>query len=515
LLVLCRDFYNSIHPTNAPSKDITQDVNSDRTAQHRKKVKQWFLQPQKFCKEIESEQQKHPEMCIYHLSSSHPTETCHIKIDCDKRSSSKKQCAQSGLSVGQSTGQLHHITEEQFEDASDAIDNEEMVLASNDTNEAELLYFVRVSKHYLRLVNDDPSPTATPRHSVMFPVIADSGANYHMFKEPEFFEFITTAKGNVILGDGKTSLPIIGVGTVKCFLGDELVRIENVRYVPSLSESIYSIFQHIQQPQHGLESSFEGGLFLKFPTFTAPAIIGQNDIYIDFHPDPSLLSVGNNNYSSSTMSKNDSTTFCRKLNEFQDNLDHDSEYLDQLLFKLRHYYSTIQTKRRLNFDVPAGIRKTSQHQHTLAYSRQLTKMPSAGDENELPTVLDSSSIEQTLPTLDVQSDDHLQENTNLSSCTVRPLIICSIDKPSLSLPRTVTVSEDYLRASVSFRKVDCMRQHFKDLYQDTVRIDNLPADAVLDPGDYATLHKKKSFHCSCTKTILFWRGNSYGHCLWS
>jgi hypothetical protein len=294
-----------------------------------------------------------------------------------------------------------------------------------------------------------------------------------------------------------------------------LIRIENVRYVPSLSESIYSIFQHIQQPQHGLESSFEGGLFLKFPTFTALAIIGQNDIYIDFHPDPSLLSVGNNNYSSSTMSKNDSTTFCRKLNEFQDNLDHDSEYLDQLLFKLRHYYSTIQTKRRLNFDVPAGIRKTSQHQHTLAYSRQLTKMPSAGDENELPTVLDSSSIEQTLPTLDVQSDDHLQENTNLSSCTVRPLIICSIDKPSLSLPRTVTVSEDYLRASVSFRKVDCMRQHFKDLYQDTVRIDNLPADAVLDPGDYATLHKKKSFHCSCTKTILFWRGNSYGHCLWS
>jgi hypothetical protein len=75
LLVLCRDFYNSIHPTNAPSKDITQDVNSDRTAQHRKKVKQWFLQPQKFCKEIESEQQKHPGMCIYHLSSSHPTET--------------------------------------------------------------------------------------------------------------------------------------------------------------------------------------------------------------------------------------------------------------------------------------------------------------------------------------------------------------------------------------------------------------------------------------------------------
>jgi hypothetical protein len=89
LLVLCRDFYKSIHPSSLISKEATQDATSDRTTQHRKKVKQWFLQPLKFCKEIETEQQKHPGMCIYHQSSSHPTENCHIKMDCDKKISSK------------------------------------------------------------------------------------------------------------------------------------------------------------------------------------------------------------------------------------------------------------------------------------------------------------------------------------------------------------------------------------------------------------------------------------------
>jgi len=371
LLVLCRDFYNSIHPSSLISKEATQDATSDRTTQHRKKVKQWFLQPLKFCKEIETEQQKHPGMCIYHLSSSHPTENCHIKMDCDKKISSEKPGPQSGSSSGHTVGQLHHITEEVFEDASDVVDNEELVAASNDTNEAELLYFARVSKHYLRLVKAASNQDSQPRHRMQFPVIADSGANYHMFKEPEFFESITPAKGNVILGDGTTCLPIIGVGTVKCFFGPKLVRIKNVRYIPSLSESIYSLFQHIQQPQHGMESSFEGGLFLKFPTFTTQAIIGQDDIYLDFTPDPSLKTLGDNfllHPHPSTL-EDHSSNFCRKLNTFQEHLDHDSEYIDHLLSELRQYYTSIQTKRRLHYDVPAGFRKTSQHQQNITYNR--------------------------------------------------------------------------------------------------------------------------------------------------
>jgi len=44
-----------------------------------------------------------------------------------------------------------------------------------------------------------------------YPIIADSGANYHMFKEREFFSNITPTSGTVLLGDGKTRILIEGV----------------------------------------------------------------------------------------------------------------------------------------------------------------------------------------------------------------------------------------------------------------------------------------------------------------
>jgi len=127
LLVLCRDYYNSVNPSGIISKEVTQDANMEKTNQHRKKVKQWFLNPSKFCKEIASEQMKHPGMCIYHLSSSHPTEACHIKLDCDKRASSKNLSTPSPSTSGPTTGQLRHITEEIYEDATEVIDSDECV----------------------------------------------------------------------------------------------------------------------------------------------------------------------------------------------------------------------------------------------------------------------------------------------------------------------------------------------------------------------------------------------------
>jgi hypothetical protein len=385
------------------------------------------------------------------------------------------------------------MTEELFEDASDIPDSDDSEVVSNNTNEADLLYFERVSNHYLCLVKATPTQDLSARHQMQFPVIADSGANYHMFKEAEFFDSLTPARRSVILGDGKTRLPIQGVGTVKHFIGEHLVQIENDRYIPDLSESIYSLFLHIQQPQHGLESSFEGGLFLKFPGFSTKAIIGRDDIYLDFTPatmSKELCGVApvllNPEFSSSS-------NFCRKLSDFQENLEQDSENIDYLLSQLKQYYTTIQTKQWLNLDVPAGFRKTSQHQQNVEYCKQLTHIPSSQE-------LDIQSSSSLLSTQDIApsesitlasiSDEHLLSNTTLSSYTVCPPIVRSADKVSSSLPRTITVSEDYLRASVEFRKVDSIKQHFQHLYQDTLKVDNLPADAILDSGDYATLRKK-------------------------
>jgi hypothetical protein len=87
---------------------------------------------------------------------------------------------------------------------------------SNNTNQDVLNYFARMTNNYLRLVRSTLSLNIIHQHQMKFPVIADSGANMHMFKEHEFFTSLQPAQGQVVLGDGKTCLPIHGIGTVRC-----------------------------------------------------------------------------------------------------------------------------------------------------------------------------------------------------------------------------------------------------------------------------------------------------------
>lgn len=204
---------------------------------------------------------------------------------------------------------------------------------------------------------------------------------------------------------------------------------------------IYSLFLHVQQPQHGLESSFEGGLFLKFPDFTTKAIIGQDDIYLDFKPASSSNTIGVNP-ASSFQDVVPSTNFCRKISDFQEHLEQESDYLDSLLSQLRQYYTTVCTKRQLNFDVPAGFRKTSQHQQNTAYCQQLSKFPVANDLDQIPSLNDATVPDSESSPLDSLSNDTSFQNTTLSSSTIHPPIIRSVNKLSSSLPRIVTVSED-------------------------------------------------------------------------
>jgi len=82
VLTLCQDFYNSIHPFGITKKESVTKGGVNRSAHH-KKVKQWFLYPSKYCQEIEMEQKKHPDKCIFHLSKSHPTEVFNVKKECD------------------------------------------------------------------------------------------------------------------------------------------------------------------------------------------------------------------------------------------------------------------------------------------------------------------------------------------------------------------------------------------------------------------------------------------------
>jgi hypothetical protein len=253
---------------------------------------------------------------------------------------------------------------------------------------------------------------------------------------------------------------------------------------------------HIKQPGHGLDSSFEGGLFLTFPEFTVKALVGDDDIYLDTTPCCSTSSEDNTttmNSTSSVPTVQDTSFYCQIL-QFQEEVDNASSHLDSLLQQLKRYYNTVKTKCQLNFDVPAGFRRTSQHQQSMEYCRQLLATLNTSSNDLCPI----AELSPTLPsqdsnitsTLESPSIIELEENTNLPSEPVYSPIIRSVDKPSLSIPQVLTFFEDLLRASVGFRRIDSMKQYLHDLYQHTIRLDSSPADAVLDAGNYATLCKK-------------------------
>jgi hypothetical protein len=140
--------------------------------------------------EIETEQRKYSGRCIFHLTTSHATNDCNVKKDCNRQIASKRSQSSTTTSQGSGTNQvaLRHITEEVFEDALDQTEepDEPSNHLTDDTNESDLLYFARVSKHYLRLVRNDNCMQDSSRHSMLYPIIIDSGANFHLFKDRDF-----------------------------------------------------------------------------------------------------------------------------------------------------------------------------------------------------------------------------------------------------------------------------------------------------------------------------------------
>ena len=498
LLVLCRDFYNSVNPKGPTAKrerggdkDPFSEFQIDRSSHH-KKIRSWFSNPTKHKHDLELEQRKYPGRCIYHLSKTHSTSDCHIKIECDRRGTSQRSGpgnATFGTQSSASTGQLRHITEEVFEDAIDEDSKDECLdETANDTNEVDLLYFARVSKHYLRLVKNDLLKSPSSRHLIDFPIIIDSGTNFHMFKHREFFTSLLPATGRVILGDGQTSLHIQGVGTIKCYIGSNEVILPNVRFVPDLSENIYSLFLHIKTPGHGIQSSFDKGLFLSFPSFQTQAIIGADDLYLDALPS---LSTNLDNTSSVPVLDDGK---CCNVKTFQEDLLSETVRLDNLLHNLREYYESVKTKRQLQLEVPAGFRRMNNHNKDLIshLRSQHAVLASSSNSNDSLSNLTQNIL---IPMSNLKMSSNMDSNEELSTTQSSshpanvPIIRC-VDKPSTTLPHNITVSEDFMRASMGFRRLDTVKKYLKELYCDNIHLDSTPPDAILDLGDVATLHKK-------------------------
>jgi len=409
------------------------------------------------------------------------------------------------------TGQLRHITEEHFEQFEDVDDDIVTIVEpedqGNDTNEESLLYFARLSKHYLRLVTAPSSQVTIQRHATSFPVIADSGANYHMFRDRSFFESIQPANGIVVLGDGVTSLSIQGIGTVKCRVGSNILTIPNVRYIPDLSESIYSLFQHIQTKDHRVESSYEDGLFVIFPSFKTKAIIGSDDIYLDFLPISSeTLDIS----SDDTSLNSPSLDKCCHITETQQRSKNETSSIERLLHSLCEVYGTVKTKRQLGLDIPAGFRRNTTHQQNYRYTTPPRKSATISnkDLNSSQTIIHDLLLEST-STTPIHSNVSTSNNTstNSSSLSQHIPLVRSVDKVSSTLPKVISMSEDFIRCCVGFRRIDTLKQHLDHLYQPTVTLDKTPPDAVLDPGDVATMRKKPR------NTVPVPRSESFGDVL--
>jgi hypothetical protein len=153
LLVLCRNYANSVRPQGQRQKGESTDFDTnpslDRTAHH-KKIKQWFMNPVKFRAEMEAEQAKFAGKCLYHLTKSHPTYDCYIKKECDKVLAARMNTTKT---TSPSTGQLRNIKEDCIEEIPDAEETSEILPEdTNDTNESDLYYFSCIKNHYLRLV---------------------------------------------------------------------------------------------------------------------------------------------------------------------------------------------------------------------------------------------------------------------------------------------------------------------------------------------------------------------------
>jgi len=230
------------------------------------------------------------------------------------------------------------VVDESIEDTTDPCSPEEL---ATDTNEEVLNYFRHVSKHYLRLAKHNlESPS---RHNMVFPIIADSGANWHMFNDLSFFDNIQQASGKVILGDGITCIPIQGIGNIRLKFGDNIITIKDVRHVPDLAESIYCLFHHIQSPNHGLQSSFDTGLYINFPGFTSRAVLGDHDIYLDASP----VHAGESVIKPTLASFVSNPTVCRSMTQNDENKIIEPTKQDHLLAQLRKYNQEVKNQETI------------------------------------------------------------------------------------------------------------------------------------------------------------------------
>jgi hypothetical protein len=235
--------------------------------------------------------------------------------------------------------------------------------------------------------------------------------------------------------------------------------------------------------QHRLTSSFEKGLHIFFPNFTTQAILGNHDIYLNATPSNETIKCTSFITQPLCESSMNSSAFCSHIT--QENIPSVVKTTrgDNILTTLREYYKDVKSKRQLNLEVPAGFRRecTLQRQNrdfTNSSNHPLIEDTSLDIFNDEDNILSPSTINN------ISSNSLTNESSNDSV----PIQHC-VDKPSSNLPSRITITEDFIRASVRFWRIETIKNQLPYLYQDTVLVDYVPADAVLDQGEFSNMRK--------------------------
>lgn len=220
-----------------------------------------------------------------------------------------------------------------------------------------------------------------------------------------------------------------------------------------------------------MDSSYENGLFVKFPHFQTKAIIGEDDIYLDMIP---VVSDSKLFHNSTVDEPEISSNFCRQITQFTSNINVETEKIDNILQDLRKYYSTIKTKRQLGLNVPAGYRRDTNHQQQIKQfspPRKLSELDQTTSSTETSEAFDSLQLLSSMmisSSNDALDVEHSTSVTDQSSSQLHIPIVRSVDKASSLLPQNISMTEDFLRACVGFRRVDTLKKNISTLYQSTI-----------------------------------------------
>jgi hypothetical protein len=180
--------------------------------------------------------------------------------------------------------------------------------------------------------------------------------------------------------------------------------------------------------------------------------------------------------------------------------------IDRLLNSLREVYGIVKTKRQLGLEVPVGFRHDTNHSQNYRYAtppRKSESIPSIPFES-IQHLLDDS-LPVSTPDTPVHSNVSTSADTSTKLPTPPPYIplVRSVDKVSSTLPQVITMSEDFIRGCVGFRRIDTLKHHLNHLYQDTIKLDKTAPDAILDPGDLAMMRKKPKNTTSVPRSKFF------------